>query len=386
MVINMKNILFLATVPSMVVAFNMRNIKMLQDMGYTIHVACNYFEKSAWTDEKLKEYRDVLEENNVVMHQIDFPRKPYNPFKLIKSYIQTRKLLKEVDFEMMHNQSCVSGILGRIAGRKHDMKILHTEHGFYYFKGGPLFNWIFFPFDLLCSYFTDTIITINKDDTKFCEKYMKSKKKVYIPGVGIDIDYYFNTEINKSIMREELGIPKDAFVVLSVGELNENKNHSAILKAISKSKYKNIYYVICGEGVERENLYNLASKLNMTDRFLLVGQKQNVNEFYKMADVFTFPSKREGLGLAALEAMASGLPIITSDRNGIDDYAENNKTGLMCPPDDIDGFCKAIETIYEDKELRDRFSLYNIEKSKDFSHHKTDNIMKKVYKEAISNI
>ena len=352
-------------------------------MGYTVHAACNYYENSAWTEEKLKEFRDILEKNNVVMHQIDFPRKPYHPVLLLKSFAQVKKLLKSVSFEMLHNQSCVSGILGRLACRKYKMKVFHTEHGFYYFKGSPLFNWIFFPFDLLCSFFTDVIITINKDDTRFSEKYMKAKQTVYIPGIGIDVDYFQNTVIDRQLMKRQLGIPEKSFIVLSVGELNENKNHATVLKAISKSKYHDIYYVICGEGTERENLCRLAEKLNMKDRLLLTGQKENVNEFYKLADAFAFPSKREGLGLAALEAMAAGLPIITSNKNGINDYAEQNKTGFMCEPEDVDGFCKAIETMVEDEKLRQKFAAYNIKKVKAFSQHTTDEIMRKVYEQTM---
>ena len=378
-----KNILFLATVPSMIISFNMRNIKMLQNMGYKIHVACNYQEKSAWTDEQLQEFKTILTENDVTMHQIDFPRKPYHPISLLKSYIQTRKLLKQNAFVMMHNQSCVSGILGRIAAKKYKMKILHTEHGFYYFKGSPLFNWIFYPFDWLCSWFTDAIVTINKDDTAFAEKYMKTKKVVYIPGVGIDTEYYLNTQIDVNEIRQQNGIPKDAFIVLSVGELNSNKNHSTILKAISTLREKNIYYVVCGEGAERSNLILLAEQLGMKERFILAGQRKNVNEFYKIADVFAFPSKREGLGLAAIEAMASGLPLVTSNKNGINDYAENRKTGFMCEPDDVKGFSEAILSFYKSSDLRSKMSTYNIIKAREFSEEKTDEIMSNLYKEIL---
>ena len=381
-----KNVLFLATVPSMIVAFNMRNIKMLQDMGYTIHAACNYFENSAWTEEQLKEYKRTLADNHVVMHQIDFPRKPYHPIQLMRSYLQTRKLLQQINFVMLHNQSCVSGILGRVAGKKYKMKIIHTEHGFYYFKGSPLFNWIFYPFDRLCSYFTDAIVTINKDDTAFAEKHMKAKTVAYIPGVGIDVDYYQNTVIDKERMKQNVGLPSGSFVVLSVGELNENKNHASILKAISRLKNKNICYLICGEGVEREKLSSLAKELGVENRFILAGQQKNINEFYKLADVFAFPSKREGLGLAALEAMASGLPLVTSNKNGINDYAEDGKTGYMYDPEDVDGFSKGILMLYENEALRKSLGTYNNKKAHNFDKKRTDEIMKTLYTEVLSTV
>jgi len=378
-----KDVLFLATVPSMIVVFNIRNIKMLQKMGYTVHAACNFDDRSAWTDEQIEEYKTILKENNVTMHQIDFPRKPYHPILLFRSYVQIKKLLKEYTFVMMHNQSCVSGILGRIACKKHKMKIVHTEHGFYYFVGGPIVNWIFYPFDKICSYITDTIITINQDDTAFAKKHMRAKNVAYIHGVGIDIDYYNNTVIDKAKMREELGIPENAFVVLSVGELNENKNHSVILKAIACLEKKDIYYIICGEGVERDNLQQLARDLGIEDRFILTGLVKNVNEYYKMADIFAFPSKREGLGLAALEAMASGLAIITSNKNGINDYAEDGKTGFMYEPGDVQGFSKGIMTVYNDRDLLEKFGKYNKKQVLSFSNDEADKVIKGVYTEVL---
>ncbi|MBR4721092.1 MAG: glycosyltransferase family 4 protein [Clostridia bacterium] len=379
------NILFLATVPSMITKFNTRNIRILQKMGYKIHAACNFDDRSAWTDEEAENIRKTLLDLDVTLHQIDFPRKPYHPILLVKSYKQLKKLLKTEDFEMMHNQSCVSGILGRICCRKKDIKIIHTEHGFYYFVGGPIYNWIFYPFDKMCSKWTDALITINRDDYEFAKKHMYAKKTVYIPGVGIDTEYYGNTVIDKTKMREALNVPKDAFVVLSVGELNKNKNHEIVLRAIAVTNKSDIYYVINGEGEIRDYLAEVAKSVGMSDRFLLTGNVKNVNEYYKMADIFAFPSKREGLGLAALEAMAAGLPLVTSNKNGINDYATDGVTGFMSEPDDLNGFKNAIEKLYESKSLREEMAKNNIERVKDFSEQRTDEIMTETYRAVMGN-
>ena len=376
---NKKKVLFLATVPSMIVSFNLRNIEMLKEMGYEIHAACNFHDHSAWTEEKLLEFQNKLNEMSVVMHQINFPRKPWHPMLLLSSYFQIRKLLKREKFDLMHNQSCVSGIVGRIACHGIDIKILHTEHGFYYFKGGPWINWIFYPFDRICGCFTDALFTINKEDYTFAQKFIKPKRVIYIPGIGVNTEFFHSTVIDRCAMRKYLGIPSDAFVVLSAGELNKNKNHIVILEAIKRIKYSNIYYVICGEGCERGNLMKRAEEMGMQDHFILTGLVKNINEYYKMADVFAFPSKREGLGLAAIEAMAAGLPLICSNKNGINDYAEQGKTGYLCEPDDIDGFSDAITRFYESKSLMESISKYNSNRAKLFDNRKSDDIMKKTY-------
>ena len=379
-------VLFLATVPSMIVVFNLRNIRMLQEMGYEVHAACNFKDLSAWTEEKIQEYRHILTDMSVVMHQIDFPRKPWHPLLVCRSYRQIRDLLKKEHYTMMHNQSCVSGIVGRVACHGLNLKIIHTEHGFYYFKGGPLINWLFFPFDKICSCWTDSIIVINHEDYNFAKHYMSAKNYVYIPGVGINTKFFSNTIVDREKMRNQLRIPANAFVVLSVGELNINKNHSVILKAISELNHDDIYYVINGEGSERDNLIKLSDKLGMGKRFILTGNVKNVNEYTKMADVFAFPSKREGLGLAAIEAMAAGLPIITSNKNGINDYSIDGVTGFKCEPDDIDDFAKAILKLYNSNELRERMGVHNCYYSFKFDISKVDEIMLKTYNELLNEI
>ena len=376
-------VLFLATVPSMIVTFNLRNIRMLQEMGYEVHAACNFKDLSAWTEEKIQEYRHILTDMSVVIHQIDFPRKPWHPILVYRSYRQIRDLLKKEQYVMMHNQSCVSGIIGRIACHGLNLKILHTEHGFYYFKGGPLINWIFYPFDRFCGSFTDVLFTINKEDYTFAKKYIKPYLVEYIPGVGVNTEYFRDTVIDRSKMRQELGIPKDAFVVLSAGELNQNKNHVVIIEAIAEINNPNIYYVICGEGVEHENLKIKAKKLGIAEHLILTGIVKNINEFYKMADIFAFPSKREGLGLAAIEAMASGLPLICSNKNGINDYAEQGKTGYICEPNDVEGYSKGIMSFYSSTKRREQVGQYNIRHAKPFDFHNTDMIMKENYENVL---
>lgn len=380
-----KDIMFLATVPSMIVAFNSRNIRMLQEMGYTIHAACNFNNRSAWTDEEADKLVRQLQAMNVKLHQIDISRKPWHPLALVKSYKQIKKLVRGNTYCMMHNQSCVSGIIGRIAYRKSGMKIIHTEHGFYYFKGGPLINWIFYPFDKLCSRWTDVLITINKDDYEFSKKHMRAKRCVYIPGVGIDTAYYHDTAINRAAFRARLGIPENAFVIISVGELNENKNHRVIIEAVSQLNAPEAYYLICGEGSAHEQLQRLIQERQLEGKVILTGNVNNVNEYLKAADVFVFPSKREGLGLAALEAMASGLPLLCSNRNGINDYAQNGETGYMYEPDDVDGFSEGITKLMENESLRRKFGAYNSERAKQFGREAADTIMKKTYMEVLGD-
>lgn len=143
-------------------------------------------------------------------------------------------------------------------------------------------------------------------------------------------------------IRKELGIPLNAKVILSVGEVNKNKNHKAGIEALAKLRDKNTYYVICGRGPLMEAHKELAQSLGVGDRVILTGYRTDVADFYKMADVFLFPSFREGLPVAVMEAMASGLPVIATKIRGSSDLVQQ---GALFDPTDVDGIAKAIKSV-----------------------------------------
>lgn len=139
-----------------------------------------------------------------------------------------------------------------------------------------------------------------------------------------------------------------------IGELNENKNHQVVLKAVSLLEDKNIHYAIAGKGETAEQLKNLAKELGISDRFHLLGYRNDVEKLYKAADICCFPSIREGLGLAAIEGMASGLPLIVADNRGTRDFCENGANGFMCNPLSPEEFAGAITKILSDNALKEK--------------------------------
>ena len=128
--------------------------------------------------------------------------------------------------------------------------------------------------------------------------------------------------------------------MLSVGEVNKNKNHKVGIEALAKLSDQNVYYVICGRGPLMEAHKELAKELGVGDRVILTGYRLDVADFYKMADVFLFPSFREGLPVAVMEAMASGLPVVATKIRGSSDLVQQ---GALFDPTDADGMAKAIE-------------------------------------------
>lgn len=167
--------------------------------------------------------------------------------------------------------------------------------------------------------------------------------------------------------------------MLSVGELNKNKNHSIVLRSIAHLNDKSIHYVICGEGPLKGELKDLAFQLGIDNQVHLLGYRNDIADICYSSDIFIFPSLREGLGMAALEAMASGLPIIGSNVHGIVDYTLDGITGFTCNPKDEYEISKAIVKLKNDSNLRSKISEFNLEYIKKYDEINVLKKKRKIY-------
>ena len=311
-----KRMLMLATTAAMIEQFNKNNILILESMGYEVHVAGNFKEGNPVSDERLEEFKQWLSEHGAKWFHISATRKPYDLRGNGQALRSILELINEYQYDFIHCHTPIGSVLGRIAAHKTHTKIIYTAHGFHFYKGAPLKNWLlYYPVEKILSRWTDILITINQEDYERAKKF-KSGKLEYIHGVGVDTDVFnlIDRKASREEIRKEFNIPDDAIVVLSVGELNKNKNHRIIIEELKE--YKNVWYIICGKGPLSDEYIKLAKNLDTEDRLILAGYRPDVKKFYCAADVFAFPSKREGLSLAVMEAMASGLPIIASDIRG----------------------------------------------------------------------
>lgn len=377
----MKKMLMVTSVPSMIGLFNMDNIFILKEFGYDVHVACDFRDRSVWSKEQIENLVQNLKELNIKCHQIDFSRSIFKWKRHKKASQELEELLTKHSFDFIHCHAPIASIITRFVAAKHKVKLIYTAHGFHFYKGAPIGNWLFYPLEKYFSKYTDILITINQEDYTRATKKFRAKRIEHIPGVGIHFEKYRDIPIKKNDIRKELGIPKEAFVVLSIGEVNDNKNHETIIRAIKKTKMKDIYYLICGKGDRVEDLKKLSKELHLENRVKLLGFRDDIKEICSCADIFAFPSKREGLGLAALEAMSAGLPLITSNVHGINDYSIHGKTGYSYAPNDISGFAKGIIQLKNHPELRRKMGEYNKKAVLQFDAAITNKIMRSIYEE-----
>lgn len=343
-------ILYVTTISNTVNAFLIPHIKMLIDEGHQVDVAFNIEQ----------EIKPEIYEMGCKIHQLPLQRSPFKKDNF-RAYKILKKIIISEGYDLVHTHTPIASAIVRLVCRSLDnVRVFYTAHGFHFHKGAALKNWlIYYPLENWLARYTDTLITINKEDYERAKSKFKAKRVEYIPGVGLDIDKFKNIVVDKVGIRQKFGLPEDAFLVLSVGELNKNKNHEIIVRAIAKLNNPNIHYVICGKGPLESYLNNLAVEIGIGKNVHLLGYRPDVPEIYKVSDVFVFPSYREGLPVSLMEAMAAGLPVVCSNIRGNSDLIEYGKGGYLVSPSDVDEFAKRIKELRTDSSLRSKFVTFN---------------------------
>jgi len=328
-------VLFVATVVrTHIMEFHIPYLKMLKEMGWETAVAArNDYDNP---EECVIPYCDKF-------FDIPFERNPIK-FGNIKAYKKLKRIIDDGEYDIIHCHTPVGAMLTRLAAskaRRKGTKVIYTAHGFHFYKGAPLLNWIvYYPVERLLARKTDVLITITKEDFQRAQKF-KSKRVEYVPGVGVNLEKFCKKNKEKrEEVRRKLNIPFDSKVLLSVGELNKNKNHRIVIEALPD--FKDVYYVICGRGPLLEEYTKLAQNLGVENRVRLVGYRNDVAVFYNMADIFVFPSFREGLPVALMEAMASEMLCVSSCNRGSNELMKESEY-LFDPSDK----CELVVKLYK---------------------------------------
>lgn len=363
-----KKVLFVATVVKKhIMEFHTPYLKMFKEMGWkTVVAARNDYENPA---DCVIPYCDCY-------YDIPFER---NPLKRqnIKAYFSLKRLIDTGNYDIVHCHTPVGGILARFAARdarKKGLKVIYTAHGFHFYKGAPLLNWLlFYPVEWLCSWWTDVLITINKEDYRLAKRKFHAKNTEYVQGVGIDVSKFQDGLIDIEEKRKSLGLQKNDIMLFSVGELNKNKNHSVVIYALAKMKNYQLHYFIAGSGKLKGNLKKLSKKLGIEKQVHLLGYRNDIVQLLQAADIYLLPSRREGLNVSLMEAMASGVPCIVSRIRGNTDLILDSN--CLVEANSVEGWKYALENMLA---CRQRGKMPCMEGSRIIWQYDNLNIEKKI--------
>lgn len=280
------------------------------------------------------------------------------------AYKNLSKVVKENNVEVIHCNTPVGGMIGRLVGKRHHVKkVIYTAHGFHFYKGAPLFNRTILKWaEQIMAHWTDAIITMNEEDYQAAKKFkLKKGGKVYkVHGVGITLNDFKDIAVDRSEKRKELGLKDTDIVCISAGDLVARKNYSTAIEALAKVENNSLHYLICGVGPEKENLEKLAEEKSVKSRVHFLGFRTDVKELMKISDIFLFTTLQEGMPRSMMEAMACGLPCVASKIRGNVDLIKDGEGGFLKDVDDVQGFSDSIEEIVSNQELRNKMKEHNL--------------------------
>ena len=372
-----KKVLFAATVvKTHIMEFHIPYLKMFQDMGWETAVAArNDYENPA----------DCQIPCCDAYYDIPFERIPWKAGNL-SAYRQLKQVIDRENYDIIHCHTPMGAMIARLAAlgaRKKGTKVIYTAHGFHFYKGASLVHWlVYYPVEWVLAHVTDVLITMNKEDYALAQRKMHAGRLEYIPGVGIETSKFRAGVTGRMEKRQELGFGQDDFLILTVAEMTKNKNHSTVLKALALLKdtaeFTSMRYLICGRGENEQNLRREAEELGISDHVVFLGYRHDVPDLLRCSDVFAFMSFREGLPVALMEAMGSGLAVICSRIRGNTDLIENGVEGMIAE-NTPEAVAEGILELYRNPELRQRYGLAAAEKVKQFDAENVHRIMRDIY-------
>ena len=332
---NMKKLLITST-ELMMIQFLVPHVKYLSENGFQVEIACSD------VGGRMEDVRNALEGVVDAIHVLRLERSPANPRNFL-GYQDLRKLLAENHYDVIWTNEPVMGVVTRLAANKYrrrGTKVVYMCHGFHFFSGASKVNWaIYYPIEQIMAHFCDAIVTMNQED--YARALSFKVNNVYkIPGVGVDTGRFSSGGSPEFRMakRRQLGLPEDAYVMLTVGELTKRKNQKVLLNAMAQLNDPSVHYVLCGKGDQQEALERLARELGIAEKVHFLGYRLDVPEIYRMADCFAFSSIHEGLPFALMEAMQTGLLIVASRIRGNVDLIDDGVGGILCDVHSIDQY------------------------------------------------
>ena len=381
----MTNFLFVTTISGFLPQFESGDCLLAQQLGCNVSYASN-FDNPVYVFDK-----EDLVKQGIKLHQIGVRKSPLSIKSNLKAIKELKKIIDDGNIDIIHCHNPMGAVTARVAARfsKKHPYVIYTAHGFHFYKGAPLKNWIlYYTAEKFLARWTDHIITINSEDyTRALRLHIRQKAGVTkIGGVGVNSEKFRPIPEIGSSKRNEIGVPEEAFHIVTAAEINDNKNQKVIIEAIASIPDADIYYSICGKGPREGYLKELIAKYGLENRVRLIGYRTDMEEILQTADVFAFPSKREGFGVAAVEALLSGVPLIASDTRGTREYARDGINSLICRSGKSDEYAAAIIKLKSNPDLLKRFSDACRDSAFDFSCGEVRKIMRPVYEKAILTV
>ena len=362
---NKKLLLVANVVKEHVLKFHVPTIACLKAQGWTVDVAASGDEDVPYCDRQIRG---------------KWKRSPFT-LDTFRGIRQLHRVIDEGQYDIVYCHTPVGALVARLAARKarrQGTKVVYFAHGFHFFTGAPLINWLlFYPIERLLARYTDLLITLNDEDYERAKRiFPKNLPVERVPGVGVD---FARLDVDdpaqaRAALRREWGIPQDALVLIYVAELIPNKNQKMLFETLLEiHKHRtDTYLVLVGPDHADGWFQRLAQQMGVAEFVVFTGWRSDIGACLRAADIAVASSLREGLALNIVEAMYCGLPVVATDNRGHVPIIRDGENGYLVHIGESGKMAQRVLELAEHPEIRERFE------QADISRFGTESVTRKI--------
>lgn len=253
----------------------------------------------------------------------------------LRTVARLARWLRSERIDVVHTHNPQPLAYGAPAGRLARAVVVHTKHGVNPEGGRKL--WL----RRIGGHLADAYVAVS-DATAEVARHNREclRRRLHVIPNGVDLEAYRPDEVARREVRAELGIPDGAWLVGTVGRISVEKDHALLVRAAGPLLGPNVRLIIVGDGGELANVRAMAKAYEPW--VTLTGVRHDVARVLASFDTFALSSRSEGLPLALLEAMATGVPVVATTVGGVADVVDHGSAGILVPPGDEDALRRGI--------------------------------------------
>ena len=282
--------------------------------------------------------------------------RPIRPAADFLALLELRAIIRAHAPLVVHTHSSKAGILGRLAARSAGVPVVvHTFHGFgFHERQHPLKKLFFIFLEKFCALFSDALIFVSSANLDYArDRGICGSVNCPLIRSGIPLKDY-PAASDRAAKRRELGVPEDALLIVSIGNLKPQKNPAHFIAAATRlaGGHKSAVFMLVGGGEGLQAARDLAKEAGLERRLLFPGWRRDTAEILAAADIFALTSLWEGLPRSLVEAIRTGLPSVCYKTDGVADLLYDGANGYAVEPGDLDTFCLRLKELIEDPARR----------------------------------
>ncbi|WJH32313.1 glycosyltransferase family 4 protein [Paenibacillus sp. CC-CFT747] len=366
-----RKVLFCATVDYHFEAFHLPYLQWFRQQGWEVHVAASGSRELPYVDRKF---------------ELPVQRSPFRRENL-QAYTMLKTIIEENGYDLVHGHTPMGGVLARLAARgerKKGTRVLYTAHGFHFCKGAPLLNWlVYYPIEKFLSSYTDCLITINEEDHALARRRLHAGRLEHVHGVGVDTGRFRpQNDVQKREGRKPFGFRPEEFLLFYAAEFNGNKNQELLIRAMAAlhKEAPQARLLLAGDGPLKEACRATAIRLGVADRVDFLGHRKDIDVLLPLCDAAVASSRREGLPVNIMEAMACGLPLVASVNRGHSELVEDGVNGFLIPDEEEQRFASRLLELIRSPELCRRMGEENTKRVRLYSLRQVKEELTGIYK------